>query len=234
MFKPISAPMPRHRLFFALFPPPLVARRIAHWAERYGPHAAFVRADRLHVTLDILDDHEAFPRDIAERLIEVGASIAADPFMIELDQVSCGGGTIALRPRLKNQGLQRLAGAYRQCAGGRRHCRASGTSLQPAPHLAVSRGPAVQRDRDAVRVAGDGIHARSQPARPYASCAAGVMAADRRKSGSICLVVTCRTDCSEGHCGARSPLLEARACQRPGCRGPSRCAVVAELVDAQR
>jgi RNA 2',3'-cyclic 3'-phosphodiesterase len=108
MLNPLSASHSRHRLFFALFPPPLVARRIAHWAERYGPHAAFVRADRLHVTLDILDDFEAFPRIIAERLIEVGGSIAADPFMIELDQVSCGGGTIALRPRLKNQSLQRL------------------------------------------------------------------------------------------------------------------------------
>ena len=135
MFKPISTPIPRHRLFFALFPPPLVARRIAHWAERYGPHAAFVRADRLHVTLDILDDHEAFPRDIAERLIEVGASIAADPFMIELDQVSCGGGTIALRPRLKNQGLQRLAG---RIAGARADADIAGRQgYRFNPHLTL-------------------------------------------------------------------------------------------------
>lgn len=108
MFNVSPSPVLRHRLFFALFPPPLVARRIAHWAERFGPHAAFVRADRLHLTLDILDDFESFPRDIAESLIEVGNAIAADPFMIELDQVNSGGGTIALRPRLRNPALQRL------------------------------------------------------------------------------------------------------------------------------
>jgi RNA 2',3'-cyclic 3'-phosphodiesterase len=100
----------RHRLFFALVPPPLVARRMAHWAEnRFGQHGAFVRADRLHVTLDILDDFDAFPREMAERLVEVAGTVAADPFMIELDQISGGGGSVALRPRLRNAALQHLA-----------------------------------------------------------------------------------------------------------------------------
>ena len=110
MLGSMTVPQHRHRLFFALFPPPLVARRIAHWAEaRFGPSGDYVRAARLHVTLDILEDFETFPKDIAERLVEAGHTVAADPFMIELDQVSAGGGRIALRPRLKNASLQRLA-----------------------------------------------------------------------------------------------------------------------------
>jgi len=110
MLGSMTVPQHRHRLFFALFPPPLVARRIAHWAEaRFGPSGDYVRAARLHVTLDILEDFETFPKDIAERLVEAGHAVAADPFMIELDQVSAGGGRIALRPRLKNASLQRLA-----------------------------------------------------------------------------------------------------------------------------
>lgn len=125
----------RHRLFFALFPPPLIARRIAHWAERFGPHAAYVRADRLHITLNILDDHESFPHDTAERLIEIGDMIAAAPFMIELDQVSSGGGTIALRPRLKNQPLQQLAGTI---AGARADAGIAGREgYRLNPHLTL-------------------------------------------------------------------------------------------------
>lgn len=97
-----------HRFFFALFPPPLVAHRIAHWAERFGPRGSFVRADRLHLTLDILDDFESVPQEIVEGLMAAGAAVAANPFMIELDLVSGGGASVALRPRLRNSALQRL------------------------------------------------------------------------------------------------------------------------------
>ena len=109
LVKALSGHWAKHRLFFAFFPPPLVARRIARWAERFGTHAAFVDADRLHVTLDILDDFKAFPCDVAEKLFAIGASVAADPFLVEFDQVSAGGGSIALRSRLKNSAMQRLA-----------------------------------------------------------------------------------------------------------------------------
>lgn len=135
MLNAIPSTRPRHRLFFALFPPPLVARRIAHWAERFGPHAAFVRADRLHVTLDILDDFDAFPCEVAERLIEVSMLISGDPFMVELDQVSGGGGTIALRPRLKNPALQRLANAI---SGARAEAGIAGREgYRFSPHLTL-------------------------------------------------------------------------------------------------
>jgi len=110
MLNPVSRPSIKHRLFFALVPPPLVARRVAHWADhRFGPHAACVRADRLHVTLDILEDVAAFPRETVERLVEAAATVASDPFVIELDQVNGGGGVVALRPRLKNAALHDLA-----------------------------------------------------------------------------------------------------------------------------
>ncbi len=135
MLNIIPSIRPRHRLFFALFPPPLVARRIAHWAERFGPHAALVRADRLHVRLDILDDSDMFPSDVAERLIEVSTLIAADPFMIELDQVSGGGGTIALRPRLRNPALQSLASAI---SGARAEAGIAGREgYRFSPHLTL-------------------------------------------------------------------------------------------------
>jgi 2''-5'' RNA ligase len=100
---------PKHRFFFAIQPPPLIARRIAAWAARFGSHGALVHADRLHVTLDILDDLDVLPSGMVGMLIEVGAVVRAGPFMIELDQANGGGGSIALRPRLKNPALQQLA-----------------------------------------------------------------------------------------------------------------------------
>lgn len=91
-------------------PPPLVARPVTHWADhRFGPHAACARADRLHATLDILEDVAAFHRETVERLVEAAATVASDPFVIELDQVNGGGGMVVARPRLKNAALHNLA-----------------------------------------------------------------------------------------------------------------------------
>lgn len=115
MFKPAAYPAVKHRLFFALYPPELVARRMANWSvHRFGPHGVPVPAERLHVTLDILDDENVFPREAAERLIEASPAVAADPFFIEFDQVSRGGGSIALRPRLRNAAIRELVGRIAQ------------------------------------------------------------------------------------------------------------------------
>ena len=142
MLGSMTMPRYRHRLFFALFPPPLMARRIANWAQaRFGPHAAFVRATRLHLTLDILEDFETFPGEIAERLIEVGKVVAADPFMIELDQVNAGGGTVALRPRLRNAALQQLADAIADARSNAEIAARPGYRFNPHMTLAYREAP---------------------------------------------------------------------------------------------
>lgn len=142
MFRQVSRFAVKHRLFFALQPPELVGRRIARWAEhRFGPHGAAVPAERLHVTLDILDDADDFPRDLAERLIELGQTMAADPFFLELDQLSCGGGSIALRPRLRNPGVHSLARGIAEARQGAGIAARSGYRFNPHVTLIYRNAP---------------------------------------------------------------------------------------------
>lgn len=175
MFTPVSHSLPKHRLFFAITPPELVARRMAHWAEhRFGPHGAYVRAGRLHVTLDILDDFDAFPRDTIEKLIAVADMVAADPFIIELDQVSGGGGSATPQ----ESGIESVGHLHCRCAP---KCRNPGArrriSLQPARYAALPKFRAVYRDGDALCVGGAGVRAHPQPARPDPAHSLGDVAA---------------------------------------------------------
>ena len=99
---------PAHRFFFALFPPIGLARAIVQKAGPLTEGARMMRPERLHVTLDILDDFVEYPNDIAQALIAAGARVSAAPVEVTLDRLSGGAHTIALRPRLRQIGLHRL------------------------------------------------------------------------------------------------------------------------------
>ena len=97
-----------HRLFFALVPPIVLARRIAHAASWFDGEGTAVAADRLHLTLFILDDLYDVPSPLLATLRDVGAAIAAAPIDIVLDRVGGGPASIALRPGRKIAALDAL------------------------------------------------------------------------------------------------------------------------------
>jgi len=107
-------PLPRaHRFFFALIPPIVLARRIANAAHWFETEGRPVRADRLHVTMFILEDRFDAPDELIAGLREVGGAVTAAPIDVTLDYVSGGGRSIALRPQHKNATLDAL---HRQLA----------------------------------------------------------------------------------------------------------------------
>ncbi|WHZ11819.1 MAG: hypothetical protein OJF60_002258 [Burkholderiaceae bacterium] len=70
---------PTDRLFYALFPPPRLARRIAtDWQERsraLGLRGNAVDAERLHVTLVHLGDHPGLPPGLESAAREVASGL---------------------------------------------------------------------------------------------------------------------------------------------------------------
>jgi 2'-5' RNA ligase len=133
MFSPTSPR--RHRFFFALIPPIMLARRIANAAHWFETEGTPVRADRLHVTLFITEDRFDAPADLIATLREIGGAIAAAPVAMALDYVSGGQQSIALRAQHKNAALDAL---YRQIA---ERCAAAGIEPMPGrvfnPHLTL-------------------------------------------------------------------------------------------------
>ncbi|MGN6279389.1 MAG: 2'-5' RNA ligase family protein [Sphingomonas sp.] len=110
-----------HRLFFALVPPIVQARQIAHAAPWFGEEGKPVAAERLHITMFILDDRfERPPAALIDALRAVGEAIAAAPIRVVLDRVGGGAHSIALRPGRKNAALDDLHGriAARAAAQG--------------------------------------------------------------------------------------------------------------------
>ena len=97
-----------HRLFLAIVPPPPLARQIAQAALWYGPEGRGARADRMHVTIDILDDFEDRPAHAIDTLCAVMGSVAAAAVAIELDQAVGSTRSVALRARRRNPALDRF------------------------------------------------------------------------------------------------------------------------------
>lgn len=107
----LHVPVPCHRLFFALRPPIVLARQIASAAHWFEGERGVLAPERLHVTIDILDDRDALDDDLARRLIAAGAAVAAAPFAITFDRVVGSARSIALRPSGRNAGLDAFRAA---------------------------------------------------------------------------------------------------------------------------
>lgn len=107
-----------HRLFFAILPPPQTARQIDQESIRLGGDAKRVATDRLHVTLDILNDYPALPAGLVDRMRAAGASVAAARFRMTLDRVRGSNSSVALRPEHRIAALmllqKRIDGALRR------------------------------------------------------------------------------------------------------------------------
>lgn len=102
---------PQHRLFFALRPPRRIAHQIAAATPHHAAGARFtpVLADRLHVTLDILEDFDGDPEPTIQRMIAAGGAVMLAPFTLTLDQAVTSSRSVALRSRRAVRGLADLA-----------------------------------------------------------------------------------------------------------------------------
>ena len=87
----LFAPAPiTDRLFFAIFPDPLTAGRIAEQADRLRTaHQLSGRPladERFHITLHHLGDHAGLRRDIVAMAGEAAQALAAAPFEVTFDR----------------------------------------------------------------------------------------------------------------------------------------------------
>jgi 2'-5' RNA ligase len=125
---------PRHRLFFALQPPPAAAAFIRDGCAWLG-RGTWVRPEHLHLTLNILDDWPFLPSHLLEAMVAAGDRIAFAPFRIVLDQLSGSNRSVVLRPSERITALhrfqQQLADALAQ--GGVR----TRGGVRFSPHLTV-------------------------------------------------------------------------------------------------
>ncbi len=103
----------RHRLFFALRPPPDVAVHIGELRDAVRVRGSRVGDERLHVTLFLGEDHPALPPDLAERAIEAASGIVEAPFYVLFDRLVGGGGPTVLVP---SEPLPALTAFQRQLA----------------------------------------------------------------------------------------------------------------------
>ncbi len=113
-------PIARHRLFFAIRPPLPLARQITEAAAWFDGPEQKLRPEHLHVTIDILDDHDRVSTALERDLKAIGDAVEAAPFALQFDTAVGSERSIALRPRHKNASLaalhQRIAVA-RESAG---------------------------------------------------------------------------------------------------------------------
>lgn len=99
-FEPAAA---TDRLFFAVFPDPATAARIAALArslhDQHRLRGKPLRADRLHVTLHHLGDHAGLPRDIVDAAGQAAERTAeTEPFQVAFDSASSFAGRSRNRP----------------------------------------------------------------------------------------------------------------------------------------
>lgn len=99
---------PLYRLFYALKPDPVVARRTDHFAATLAGDARRVAVEHQHLTLAITADYDDYPYAVAKALVRAGTRVAAEPFELSLDRLSIGGRSAALRPSRAVPMLNRL------------------------------------------------------------------------------------------------------------------------------
>ncbi|MEW5836394.1 MAG: RNA 2',3'-cyclic phosphodiesterase [Pseudomonadota bacterium] len=93
LFDTIQAPLPRHRLFFALVPPDAVRERIAEVAASMRGQellaARWVRPARYHLTLAFLGDHVTLGETLLASARAAGDAVASRivPFAWRADRI---------------------------------------------------------------------------------------------------------------------------------------------------
>lgn len=87
-----AAPQLTDRLFFAIFPDPRAAERIASLAqqlrEEHGLRGKPLKTERFHITLHHLGDYAGLPKDLVDVACAAAASVAAAPFDVTFDHAA--------------------------------------------------------------------------------------------------------------------------------------------------
>ncbi len=141
-----------HRLFFALRPTPGAVQAIVaarqQVCERLGLKGRPVAAERLHVTLHWLADHDEFPQALCDAASAAAASLVAEAFDVGFDQVGSIGGARDPGPLVLSGGenlaalrrFQRALGGEMKAAGighyARSHFKPHVSLLYPGVHVA--------------------------------------------------------------------------------------------------
>lgn len=105
---------PTDRLFFALMPDEITARRIARQAEelrrRHDLRGAALRSERFHITLIHVGDYAGLPKGVVDDCNRVGAATISGPLPVSFDHVQSFAGSRTGRPLvlLGGDGLQGL------------------------------------------------------------------------------------------------------------------------------
>jgi len=90
------------RLFFALFPDPGTAERIAAVAarlrERHGLTGPALAAERFHITLSHLGDYHGLPADLVAKARQAGDQVSARAFRPHFDRAGSFAGRSGNRP----------------------------------------------------------------------------------------------------------------------------------------
>lgn len=105
-------PLLFHRLFFAFVPPPVLARQVI--AAAAVLRCRTMAAERLHMTMFILDDLPRLDVATVARMRRIGEAIETGPIEIVLDRIAGSYRSVALRPGRANPALlachRRIAG----------------------------------------------------------------------------------------------------------------------------
>lgn len=128
----------RHRFFYALFPPPALAAEIAQRFAMEG--VRMIRADRLHVTIDLSEDFADYPDETAHALIAAGSQIDVPPFALTFDSVVDTPYTMSLRPEAPEPAIQALHDAIVAARAGAGVEGREGYRFAPHMTLAYRRG----------------------------------------------------------------------------------------------
>lgn len=103
-----SRTSPSYRLFFALKPPPVVARQIDRFAGTLATDVQNIPIENQHVTLGITDDWPDYPYEMVKALRRSAARMMAEPFDLLMDGVNVGARSAALRPSQRIAGLKQV------------------------------------------------------------------------------------------------------------------------------
>ncbi|RYE02464.1 MAG: hypothetical protein EOP61_08570 [Sphingomonadales bacterium] len=97
-----------HRLFYALRPPRAATARIGAIRNGIADGHGRVADERLHVTLGISADFDAFPDALARAMAAFAEEVSLDPFVISLDRLAASDRSVALRSSRRAKGLTQL------------------------------------------------------------------------------------------------------------------------------
>lgn len=148
------------RLFFAVFPEPAAADRIAALAQalrqQHGLRGKPLPAARLHVTLHHLGDYAGLPADLIAKAKEVAARVTMPVFEVAFGSASSFGGGRRQRPLvLRGEedltpllSLQRALGEAMTAAGLGRH-----VTRKFVPHATLLYDDRVLAPRPVMRIA---------------------------------------------------------------------------------